>query len=98
MLTMSDVRKTMSVHDILSERQKTHGDFTDVADIGHCLKEVMRTSKNWREDNLSASVMEGLDMIQHKIARVLSGNPLEEDHYKDIAGYAECILRTLRRP
>jgi hypothetical protein len=86
-----------TVDSILDDRQKTHGDFADVASLGSCLKEVMRTSKNWRDEELDAAVMEGLDMIQHKIARILSGNPYEPDHYKDIAGYAECILRVISR-
>jgi ferredoxin-fold anticodon binding domain-containing protein len=32
--------------------------------------------------------MEALFMIAVKIARILQGNHLEPDHYKDIAGYA----------
>ena len=88
--------KMLDIAEVLNERQKTHGDFKDVADIGACLKGVMRTSKNWREERLHSSVMEGLDMIQHKIARILSGNPCEADHWRDIAGYAECVLRVLK--
>jgi hypothetical protein len=33
--------------------------------------------------------MEALEMICTKIARILSGNPNDPDHWKDIAGYAE---------
>ena len=34
--------------DILAERQKTHGDFYDVAMVAQELKDVLRRGKNWK--------------------------------------------------
>jgi hypothetical protein len=34
---------------------------------------------------------EALDMILHKIARIVNGNPNETDHWHDIAGYATLV-------
>ena len=31
-------------------------------------------------------------MIQHKIGRVLNGDPNYDDNYRDIAGYATLLL------
>jgi hypothetical protein len=36
-----------------------------------------------------------LEMIAHKIARVLNGNPDHHDHWHDISGYAQCAAERL---
>ena len=83
----------MSVANTLKQRQKTHGSFSDHAAMSQALKDQMKQGKNW--DNLTPVQKEALDMIQHKVARILVGNPSEPDHWHDIAGYsnlseAEC--------
>jgi hypothetical protein len=84
----------MSIQDTLNQRQKTHGDFQENGRIMQMLKEVMRMKgKNW--DALPAHQKEALEMIQHKIGRILSGNPNEPDHWKDIAGYATLVQNIL---
>lgn len=79
--------------DILDERQKTHGDFDLTAMIAQELKVVMRRGKNWSE--IDDTEREALEMISTKIGRILSGNPHEVDHWRDIAGYAALIERWL---
>jgi hypothetical protein len=76
----------MSIDETLKDRKKTHGDFKDHASISQGLQEVMHTSRNWFA--LTSVQREGLTMIQHKIARILSGNPDHADHVIDIIGYA----------
>lgn len=71
---------------ILSEREKTHGNFSDVAAMGQQLKAVMSMSKNWLA--LNHAQREALEYIQMKVARVLSGDRNYRDHWEDIAGYA----------
>ena len=73
--------------EVLTEREKTHGDFRDVAKLDQELKMLIYMSKNWQ--SLSDEHRVSLDMICHKISRILSGNPNEDDHWRDIAGYAE---------
>ena len=76
--------------DILAERQKTHGDFYDVAMVAQELKDVLRRGKNWKM--LDDAQREALEMVATKIARILSGNPHEVDHYRDGAGYFQLIV------
>jgi hypothetical protein len=38
---------------------------------------------------------ESLEMNQHKVARILAGNPDEPDHWFDIAGYATLVHQRL---
>lgn len=80
---------------ILDEREKTHGDYYRVAMMAQELKDVMRRGKNWK--TLDDTQREALEMISSKIGRILSGDPHEIDHWKDIAGYAMLIERWLAR-
>lgn len=78
---------------ILDARQKTHGDFYDVAAMSQGLKDAMRRGKNWTL--LDDTERETLEMIASKIGRILSGNPHEIDHWRDCSGYATLIVRWL---
>lgn len=71
---------------ILEARRATHGDFAVQGAIAQDFKDMMRRWPGWAF--LNRHQRESLDMIQHKIARILSGNPNVEDHWDDIAGYA----------
>lgn len=78
---------------ILATRGSTHGDFTDNGRIMQALKDLIHNHKNGANDvptfpYLSPAHREALDMIAHKIGRILSGNANERDHWIDIAGYA----------
>lgn len=85
---------TQDVNTTLNERAKTHGSFIDNGRIIQMLRYDMRhEGKNW--DELTAYQKEALEMIQHKIGRILSGNPNEPDHWRDIAGYATLVENIL---
>jgi uncharacterized protein DUF6378 len=77
----------MSVEDTLKERGGTHGNWISQSSLAAELKAVMHCQKKWK-DGLSFSQQEALDIIAVKIARILTGNPDEPDHWHDIAGYA----------
>lgn len=77
---MADIRQT------LAERENTHGDYGDHADTTQKLKDVIRSGRTY--GSLNAHERETLDMIAHKIGRIVSGNPHFHDHWHDIAGYA----------
>src|SRR6059058_4295694 len=83
------------VDEILDQGVWTHGDFADVAGVDQALKEAVRRGRNWGK--LSASHRAAIEMIVHKIARVLAGDPDEPDHFLDIQGYAGLVLRDIRR-
>lgn len=79
---------------ITNDRAKTHGDYTDVAECAQVTKELWRSRAGYAK--LSRVQRETLDMLAHKIARVLSGNPDERDHWSDIAGYAKITADRVR--
>ena len=70
---------------LLTERQKTHGDFKTNALISQTLKDVF----DRHSDGLIATHREALDMIALKLSRILSGQANFKDHWDDIAGYAK---------
>jgi len=79
----------MTIQKTLKERQKTHGDFATHALISQSIKCQMFNAHGYGA--LDAMQREALDMIAHKIARVLNGNPDVHDHWHDIAGYATLV-------
>lgn len=81
---------------ILDERSKTHGNFFDNSAYCQYLKEVFSNYDIVR-GNFEAYQLEAIDMIFHKIARILSGNPDEIDHWQDIAGYALLVVKELQK-
>lgn len=84
---MTDVSKT------LNARNERYGTFSVQAAISQTLKNFMRQSPNW--DSLDPDMAEALDMIQHKIARILNGDPRYADSWHDIAGYATLVDKRL---
>lgn len=83
-----------SVSRILAEREKTHGNFTDHANITQAIKAVMRVSPNW--DRLSNIQTEALEMVAHKIGRILAGDPDLVDSWADISGYVTLVAERLK--
>ncbi len=76
-----------SIQEILEQRGKTHGDFTDHAQYCQEIKGLLHA----KGQHLNDIQMESLEMIAHKIARILAGNPNVRDHWDDIAGYAKLV-------
>jgi hypothetical protein len=83
----------MTIQKTLKERQKTHGDFATHALIAQSIKCQMFNAHGYGA--LGATQREALDMIAHKIARILNGNPDHHDHWHDIAGYATLVANDL---
>lgn len=84
---------TTTTESLITERGSRYGKFKDGAEIMQSLKDTMRDVDGW--NNLKASQKEALDMIQHKIGRILNGDPTYDDSWKDIAGYATLIVNEL---
>jgi len=76
-------------------RDHQHGGLESVGIVSQQIKNSMREGVNWETNSLHPAAKESLDMIAHKIARVLSGSdPHDFQHWEDIAGYATAFMRT----
>ena len=82
-------QSTVNVETITAERGEQYGDFTTQGEIAQELKEYMRKRPGWAY--LQPHQRESLDMIQHKISRILNGDPNVVDSWADIAGYAHIV-------
>ena len=87
------VADTTGIDATVEERGNRYGTFKDGADIMQELKSVMRSTPNWSK--LTPSQREALEMIQHKIGRILNGDPNYTDSWHDIKGYAHLIEEEL---
>lgn len=83
------------IKDILLNRQVTHGEFRENANLTIEMEFIATQSTNWK--HLSDAQTVALRMIFQKISRALSGDHTEIDHWKDIAGYAELIVKELEK-
>jgi hypothetical protein len=77
---------TDNIDVLLAERGKVHGDYTEHAQITQDLKQVVYKARNWSV--LSPVQREALDMLTHKMGRILAGDPNHRDHWDDISGYS----------
>lgn len=75
------------IDSVLSERQKTHGDFFEHARVTQKIKSVFYGK------DLTDVEREGVEMIAHKLGRIAAGDPHFKDHWVDIAGYAQLVAR-----
>jgi len=82
------------IENVLKERGAAYGDFASLACLEQELKEALRSGTCWR--GLCPATRTSLDMIVHKLARVLNGPGEVLDNFVDLVGYAELALREVR--
>lgn len=97
----------MNTDEILAERGARYGRFREHAMLSQELKRVMVqhvTPITAEPDEpmqftawlrLAPDQREALEMIAHKIARILNGDPDYSDSWHDIAGYAKLVADRL---
>jgi len=85
----------MSIEEILEERNKTHGDFLQHSAISQRLKGCVQDTAGWYR--LVPLQREAVEMVIHKIARILAGNPHYKDHWDDGAGYFSLVSKWLEK-
>lgn len=90
---ITDTGPLSDVHKTLAERGARYGEFPEHASISQCLKSVMRTGGAWQK--LAADQKEALEMVAHKIARILNGDPDYDDSWRDCIGYLQLVLNRL---
>ena len=84
-----------TIDNTLNERGTRYGAFDDNAEITQHLKHVMRQHSGWGD--LSLSQAEALEMIAHKIGRILNGDPNYIDSWHDIIGYVRLVEQRLEK-
>ena len=85
----------VSIDQTLAERGKRYGEFPEHARITQNLKRAMQDSPNWNE--LRDDMKESLEMLAHKVGRILNGDPLYHDSWHDVIGYTKLVADTLQK-
>lgn len=78
-----------SIDVTLEQRGSRYGKFISHAEISQRLKDDMRMCPKW--DKLPPNMKESLEMIAHKVGRILNGSPFYKDSWHDIVGYAKLV-------
>lgn len=79
----------------LNERAQDYGKFKDGAALMQGIKRLLADHARAHDKTFSDDQWEALEMIVHKIGRIVNGNPDKVDHWVDIAGYAKLVADRL---
>lgn len=85
--------KVKTIQEILQERGSRYGSFTEHARITQNIKRAMQDSPNFAD--LPDAMKESLEMLAHKLGRILNGDPTYKDSWTDIIGYTRLIEQEL---
>lgn len=81
------------IADTLQQRGLRYGAFPGHAKVTQNIKRAMQDSPNWA--SLTDQQREALEMVAHKIGRILNGDPNYHDSWHDIIGYVKLVEDTL---
>jgi hypothetical protein len=84
---------TQTIDQTLAERGSRYGEFDDHANLTQGIKDVMKTGRQWH--GLTDDMKEALEMVAHKIGRILNGDPGYIDSWTDIIGYTRLVEKRL---
>lgn len=86
---MASDTNTPNISETLAQRGAAYGDFREQGRVCQNLKMAMHDSPNWAY--LPSYMKEGLEMLQHKVSRILNGDALYDDNLHDIVGYTKLM-------
>ena len=81
------------IDDTLAQRGSRYGEYKEHARITQGIKRAMADSPNWA--TLGDDKKECLEMVAHKIGRILNGDPDYKDSWHDVIGYVRLVEVTL---
>jgi hypothetical protein len=90
-----EITMETDVDRVLDSRAKDYGKFIEGAEIMQMLKRLVHNYIEDRGTPLAFDQREAIDMIIHKLGRIINGNPDKVDHWVDIAGYATLVAERL---
>ncbi len=92
MIPMNSITAITGIDSTLAERASRYGSFTGHAKITQDIKRSMAQG-NW--PRLADDQKECLEMLAHKIGRILNGDPDYHDSWHDLVGYSKLVADRL---
>ena len=86
---------TTDIDKTLAERGSRYGTFAGHAEVSQAIKRVMANELAKRNKLIADDQWEALEMIAHKIARIINGDADYSDSWIDIAGYSKLVADRL---
>jgi hypothetical protein len=90
------IQEDTNIDQTLDERAKDYGRFKDSAALMQGIKRLLADHARRHDKTFADDQWEALEMIVHKMARIVNGNPDKVDHWVDIAGYAKLVADRLQ--
>ena len=87
--------ESVNVDKTLNARAEMYGKFKDGAALMQSIKRELSAHAAKHGKTFADDQWEALEMIVHKIGRIVNGDPDVTDHWVDIAGYATLIADRL---
>jgi hypothetical protein len=84
-----------NIEDLLNDRAKDYGKFKDGAALMQSIKRLLAEHARVHDKLFADDQWEAIEMIVHKLGRILNGNPDKVDNWVDIAGYATLVADRL---
>ena len=91
----SETTSRMTVDNVVDERAITYGKFENLAEVSQRFKDSLHYFLITRNKYLAPDQQEAMELIFHKFARIVNGDPDHIDNWKDIAGYATLVADRL---
>ena len=82
----------MNIEKTLEERGNNYGRFSEHARITQEMKETMKSGVSW--EKMTPEMKEALEMVVHKIGRIVNGDPFFHDSWHDCIGYLTLVMMT----
>ena len=79
----------VEVKETISNRTANYGEFEVNSKIMQDMKDAAKSGSSW--DKMSSYQKESIEMILHKVGRIVCGDPDYIDSWHDIAGYAKLV-------
>lgn len=85
----------IDVKEVLKQRGDRYGVYNKVARTSQQLKATLRNGYSWKDNKLSLSQCESLELICNKLSRIVNGDPNYLDSWVDIIGYVQLIVNEI---
>lgn len=85
----------MNIEETLKERGSRYGEFETHALVTQNIKCALLSGPSHYK--LQPYMLESLEMIAHKMGRIVNGDPFYQDSWVDIAGYAQLVVDQLKK-
>ena len=94
---MNDTKKANltdeNIKEVTDIREQRYGSLKVQGKLAQDLKDVAHNSSKWNK--LLPYQKECIDMVMHKISRILEGDPKYIDSWRDIVGYVSRVVEFL---